>query len=210
MSPYKGLSAISDASTRELEALYDDWASDYDADLTAWGYRAPAAVAARLAAREIESSRTMLDVGCGTGQSGAALRAAGFTNLVGIDLSRPSLARARARGVYRSLSCVDLTRSLPFADHRFEAVASAGVFTHVLDGHQLLTELLRVVRPGGSIVFSQRDDLWLERAYEDLLSGLERQGRCSVSWSEPEPYVPGHPEYGDKIQAIYVEMEAIA
>ncbi len=210
MSPSKGLSAISNASKRELEALYDEWAGDYDADLAAWGYRAPDAVATRLAARKIDPSRTLLDVGCGTGQSGMALRAEGFTSLVGIDLSRPSLARARARGVYRSLSCVDLTRSLPFADDRFEAVVSVGVFTHVLDGHQLLTELLRVVRPGGWIVFSQRDDLWLERSFEDLLSGLERQGLCSVAWSEPEPYVPGHPEYTDKIQAIYVEMKASA
>ena len=206
----EGLSSLSDAPQGDLEALYDGWADGYDADLAAWDYRAPDEVAARLAALRIDAGGAVLDAGCGTGGSGAALRSAGFTNIVGIDLSHESLARARTGGAYRSLIRVDLMRALPFADDRFEAVVSVGVFTHVTYGRQLLTEFLRVVRPGGSIVFSQRTDLWHERSFESLLSGLEREGVCSVRWSEPQPYLPDHPEYGDEIEAIYVEMRARA
>lgn len=202
----KSLASLADAAPGELEAIYDGWAEDYDADLESWGYRAPDAIASRLAARRIDAAGTVLDAGCGTGRSGAALRKLGFDNLLGVDLSGDSLLRAQKSGAYRSVIRVDLTRALPFVDDRFEAVVSSGVFTHVFDGAQLLTEFLRVVRPGGSIVFSQRSDLWAERSYDSLLSGLERQGHCSVNWSEPQPYLPGHPEYGHEILAIYVEM----
>ncbi len=202
----ENLSSFIDATPRELEAFYDDWSEDYDADLDAWGYRAPDVVASRLAARGLDAAETVLDAGCGTGRLGAALQKLGFDNLLGVDVSWDSLERAQKRGVYRSVVQIDLTRELPFVDDRFEAVVSTGVFTYVHDGLQLLTEFLRLVRPGGSIVFSQRSDLWAERSYDSLLSGLEREGRCSVNWSEPRPYLPGHPEYGSEILAIYVEM----
>ena len=202
----ESLSSFTDATTRELEAYYDDWSEGYDADLDAWGYRASDVVASRLAARGLDAAETVLDAGCGTGRSGAALQKRGFDNVLGADVSRDSLVRARKLGVYRSMIQVDLTRPLPFVDDQFEAVVSAGVFTHVPDGVHLLAEFLRIVRPGGSIVFSQRSDLWAERSYDSLLSGLEREGRCSVSWSEPQPYLPDHPEYGNEILAIYVEM----
>ena len=35
----ESLSSFTDATTRELEAYYDDWSEGYDADLDAWGYR---------------------------------------------------------------------------------------------------------------------------------------------------------------------------
>ena len=204
----ESLSSFIDATPRELEAVYDDWSEDYDADLDAWGYCAPDVVASRLAARGLDAAGTVLDAGCGTGRLGAALRSLGFDNLLGVDVSGDSLARAQKQGVYRNVVRIDLTRELPFVDDRFEAVVSTGVFTYVPDGVQLLNEFLRLVRPGGSIVFSQRSDLWAERSYDALLSGLERDGRCSVSWSEPQPYLPRHPEYGDEILAIFVEITA--
>ena len=52
---------------------------------------------------------SILDAGCGTGQAGALLAAAGYTNVDGADLS-PEMREVAARlGVYRNLYRLDMT-----------------------------------------------------------------------------------------------------
>ena len=69
-------------------ASYDAWASDYDNDLTKWGYDAPTQAASILAqALDGFAEATILDCGCGTGMTGSALRAAGAAGtLLGVDM----------------------------------------------------------------------------------------------------------------------------
>ena len=77
----------------DVRALYDAWADRYDGDLDAWDYRTPADVAALLRDAQPDAA-CVLDVGCGTGRAGRALRAAGFASIVGCDLSPGALAHA--------------------------------------------------------------------------------------------------------------------
>src|SRR5436189_4290030 len=58
----------------------------------------------------------VLDVGCGTGRLGAAMRGAGFT-VVGVDVSAGMLSHARRRNVAAVCASVD---RLPFADSTFD------------------------------------------------------------------------------------------
>ena len=108
--------------------------------------------------------------------------------------------------VYAGLAVVDLTAPLPFADRRFAAVGSAGVFTYIADVGATLRELIRVTSTGGVIVFSQRTDLWKSRDTEATLDQLGESGICEVFSTEPQPYLPGHPEYGDTIGVIYTRL----
>ena len=71
-------------------SLYDSWAESYDESLRSWGYEAPEKTAQLLSdywggahARTIcqLDKLPILDCGCGTGLSSAALAASGFKNI---------------------------------------------------------------------------------------------------------------------------------
>jgi predicted TPR repeat methyltransferase len=83
--------------------LYDEWASTYDAALESWGYPVPPRVAEVLTSLGQTDASRILDLGCGTGLSGAALRTAGLGTkggVVGTDISNESLEISRAKGLY--------------------------------------------------------------------------------------------------------------
>ena len=74
---------------REVAARYDEWAKGYDDDLASWYYQAPAVVAETVLSRHPEAD-SVLDVGCGTGLVGRALRARGFGGrILGSTSRRP-------------------------------------------------------------------------------------------------------------------------
>jgi len=92
-----GLRSQSAADPGEIAALYDRWAAaDYDADLEAWNYEAPARAASIVAeALAGAAGARILDAGCGTGLVGAALRALDAGHIVGGDFSPSSVDVAR-------------------------------------------------------------------------------------------------------------------
>lgn len=204
-----GLAAQADAAPGAVAALYDDWVmSHYDADLAAWGYDAPARAAdmlSKLLSGSL-SERPLLDAGCGSGLVGAELRRCGLQPIVGGDFSAASVETARSRGLYSDVVQLDLNLPLRFADGQFRAVASIGVFSYLTDSEATVRELLRVVEVGGPVVFTQRTDLWDERNFDRLLSGLSDEGACDVTVSHAEPYLPLHPEFGAGIGIRYATL----
>lgn len=182
----------------EVRALYDAWADRYEVDLDAWDYRTPADVAALLRGAQPDAAR-ILDAGCGTGRVGRSLRATGFASIVGCDLSPNALEHASATGAYEALVEVDLQQlPTPFADGEFDALSCVGVLTYLPDTEATLREFFRVVRAGGTIAFSQREDVWGERGCRVLIDGLVSEGVCeALGISEPRPYLPKSEELGD-------------
>ncbi len=200
----EGLSAQFDASPADLMALYDDWASGYDADVASWGYEVPAWLTGALQQHDGPHG-LVLDAGCGTGGLGVALAAAD-REAVGVDFSGASLDLAASRHVYSGVLQADLNQPLPFAANTFAAVGSAGVFTYLPDIAPVLTELIRVTMPGGLIVFSQRTDLWEQRDSGSAIAQVVADETCDATISDPQPYLPGHPEYGDDIGVRYTAI----
>jgi predicted TPR repeat methyltransferase len=208
----KGLAAQFKANPTQVASLYDDWvASGYDADLVAWGYDAPR-VAAGLVVEALSTRRSgdlggpVLDAGCGTGLVGTELRRLGVDRITGGDFSPASVDTARSRGVYDEVVALDLNAPLDFADGRFRAVTSIGVFTYLTDSAATMSELLRIVEPSGFVVFTQRTDLWAERDFDLLVSSFVDAGRCAATVSAPSPYLPGHPEFGEHIGIRYTTL----
>jgi len=205
----EGLAAQFDAAPADVAALYDDWVvTRYDADLAAWGYRAPAR-AAEMMSKLISTSTSaapVLDAGCGSGLVGAELQRRGLFPIIGGDFSAASVETARSQGIYSDVIHLDLNRPLHFADGAFRAVASIGVFSYLTDSGATIRELLRIVQVGGPVVFTQRTDLWDERHFAQLLRDLGDEGVCDVAISPPEPYLPLHPEFGSAIGIRYVTL----
>jgi len=101
--------------------------------------------------REFGDARTILDVGCGTGDFGR-LRPSPEYAVFGVDVD--ALAVEQAQRFERAvLVDVDAER-LPYADGTFDAVLAKDILEHVKDPGQLAREVYRVTRPGGVIVAS--------------------------------------------------------
>jgi predicted TPR repeat methyltransferase len=179
------------SDAREVAGRYDEWAQSYDDDLASWSYQAPAVVAETVLTR-LPTVGTVPDVGCGTGLVGRALRARGFGGRVlGLDISPASLEIAGRSGAYDSLDQADLQQRLPMGDNSVDAVVCVGVMTYLPEVEALWREFARVVRSGGLVVATQREDLWLPRECQAVADLLEGEGLWgSVEVTGPAPYLP--------------------
>lgn len=83
--------------------------------------------ATRDALREVPRDASCLEVGCSAGGFLAVLRAAGFSNVTGSDISlEPLLSQPKPRALVHA----DAYR-LPFCDGAFDMVATAGTLMHL-------------------------------------------------------------------------------
>ncbi|MFN2617242.1 MAG: class I SAM-dependent methyltransferase [Thermoleophilaceae bacterium] len=90
----------------------------------------------------------VLDLGCGDGRLTAELDA---EQLTAADVSEIALARARERLPQARLVQLEPDQALPFEDSEFDFVLCAETLEHVRDVQLLLSELRRVLRPGGEL-----------------------------------------------------------
>jgi len=99
--------------------------------------------------------RTVLELGCGTGNDAARLAGEGYT-VTATDLSAEAIGQARARyGSTVRFAVADMTHRLPFADGSFDAVMS-NVALHMFPDdvtRAVFAEVGRLVRPGGLFLF---------------------------------------------------------
>ena len=94
----------------------------------------------------------VLDVGCGTGQLGAAIASEGY-DVFGVDLSSSMVARARERGLAGTYAGV--TTALPFAADSFDLALTVATLHHLETPRRVaatIFEMGRVVRSGGFVV----------------------------------------------------------
>jgi predicted TPR repeat methyltransferase len=188
---------------------YDTFAEGgrYDETFREWGYVGPQTAAAIMRNYVPVDSR-ILDAACGSGLTGTAMRNLGYRHIEGIDISEPLLRLAEQTGAYERVTRVDMQAfPLPFDDGTYDAVCFIGALTY-FETPEILRQLCRIVRRGGRIVFSQRDDIMRDQDYGDKLDELQREGLWTrVFGTEPMPYLPNHPQYGTRIKVQYFVYE---
>ena len=100
------------------------------------------------------SGRRILDAGCGSGPLAEALREKGAV-VSGFDASAAMVDLARQRlGGDADVRVADLGEPLPFADDEFDVVVASLVLHYLQDWAGPLTELRRVLKPGGRLIVS--------------------------------------------------------
>ncbi|HMM41410.1 MAG TPA: methyltransferase domain-containing protein [Thermomicrobiales bacterium] len=109
-------------------------------------------------ALRVRTSDTVLDLGCGVG--GTAVMLAGQTGarVVALDASAMMLRRARAAAPSGASLCwvrADARATLPFQSDSFDAAYAESVVA-LLDPDFAISELARVLRPGGRLVLNER------------------------------------------------------
>ncbi len=104
----------------------------------------------------------VLEAGCGTGAQTAILaRRSPGARITAVDIAADSLAAARERLAamggrdvhFQQADCV----RLPFADHHFDHVFICFVLEHLAHPENVLRELKRVLKPGGSLTVIEGD-----------------------------------------------------
>ena len=138
-----------------VKELFDAYAPRFDADLQdRLGYRTPTLLAALLDRAGVapDGSRRVLDLGCGTGLSGVALKPLA-KRMTGLDLAPRMLAEAAKRGIYDTLEEADLLAWLPRQKGRFDLVA-ADVLNYLGDLGPALHAIAAALTPGGVAAFS--------------------------------------------------------
>ena len=164
------------ASRHELSKNYDDWASDYDADMQSTGYIHPAIIVGLVARYVANPAATILDAGVGTGTIGQLLSILGYTNLQGVDMSDGMLAKARIRNIYTDLRQGILGEPLDFKTAVMDCIVSTGTFTTGHAPASAFDELVRIVKPGGHLIFTVGTVVWEEAGFAAKLVALEGAG----------------------------------
>jgi ubiquinone/menaquinone biosynthesis C-methylase UbiE len=95
--------------------------------------------------------RRVLDLGCGKGRFAMPMAADGAT-VIGLDRSGAMLSGGTGPG-----RVLGSARRLPFADGAFEAVIAIEVFEHLPAIDEVLSEVRRVLRPGGVLAIVDKN-----------------------------------------------------
>lgn len=162
-----------------------------------WAYFAPMEMITSMPAARlvkfagIRPGQRVLDVGCGTGVVAVTAARLGAT-VTGLDLTPQLLERARQNSQIAEVQ-IDWregdAENLPFEDNSFDVVLSQ--FAHMFAPRpaRALSEMLRVLKPGGTIAFSTwPPDLMMGR----MFSLLSRYA------PPPPPGVAPPPQWGDR------------
>ncbi len=138
-----------------VRTLFDDYAPRFDRALVGHlGYQAPERLVAALAALGERRFASALDLGCGTGLMGAAIRDR-VDRLTGFDLSVGMLKLAARRGVYDRLAAGDAADLMAAeAENAFDLVLAADLLPYVGALTPLFAAVARVLAPGGAFAFS--------------------------------------------------------
>ncbi len=148
--------------TGELERMagFEDWY---------WWHRGRQTIVRRILARYAPPRARILDVGCGTGATSAAL--CGFGTVCGIDMGPAALRHARARGLAVARGSAE---KLPVRPAALDVVVALDVIEHLDDDRLALREILRVLRPGGVLLATVPAYAFLWSSHDEALGHRRR------------------------------------
>jgi SAM-dependent methyltransferase len=134
-------------TTGRVQAYYDDLWEQLPGGLE------PPDLAQRRAflLAHVEAGARVLDLGSGEGAFTAALAEAG-ARPVGVEVAARAVERARAAHPGLEFRHVPIAEPLPFEDASFDVVWVSEVLEHVADTARFLSEVRRVLAPGGLLL----------------------------------------------------------
>jgi predicted TPR repeat methyltransferase len=145
------------APVQYIEKVFDDYADRFDTHLVqVLKYEAPGKLVELVNQHLTPSAEkwNVLDLGCGTGLVGSAI-APFARQLVGVDLSARMLEKARARNVYQRLERQDLlTMMRSEKASSYDVIVAADVFIYLGKLDEIISEIKRLLCPGGVFAFS--------------------------------------------------------
>ena len=180
------------APIQYVESVFDGYADKFDIHLQqVLKYEAPEKLVALVNKHLMPTSEkwNVLDLGCGTGLVGVTI-APFARHLVGVDLSAKMLKKAHARNLYKRLEHLDLlTMMMSEKASSYDAIVAADVFIYIGKLEEIISEIKRLIAPGGIFAFSVEspDSLSIEAATQG--SHQEYQLRNTGRYSHSIEYI---------------------
>ena len=193
--------------------LFDQFSADYDSRMLGQlAYGAPQILRglADMLGLPHRAPLAILDLGCGTGLSGAAFQDLA-SRLDGIDLSPAMAEKARAREIYNEVIIGDIETVR--TDHRYDLILAADTLVYLGDLATLFRATTQALAPGGTFLFT------VERKESDGFElGPKRRWRHSEAYIRVESEAAGcdvagllecHPrtEAGVPVEGFAVALE---
>jgi len=140
--------------------FYDDWCDKYDEDLVIVGnYTGHIKCVEAFLKLGLDRKVNILDLAAGTGLLGAEVQSHGYENVDGLDASLGMLGQARKQQIYQDyiVAMVEGLGSIPINDSTYDVVMSSNGFAPGQIYPAAIPEILRVMRPGGYLLWTMRE-----------------------------------------------------
>ena len=131
---------------------------------------------------ELEGRKRILDVGSGKGAFAGKLARAGH-DVVGVDPSAKAASIARAYVDSSGKVVLGVGEALPFSPASFDRAVSVCVLEHTRDDSRVLSEISRVLKPGGTFALSV-DCLDSPHVSERFRRHYREEYRCNRLYSD--------------------------
>jgi ubiquinone/menaquinone biosynthesis C-methylase UbiE len=132
----------------------------YGEDFQHQGWRGLAEQKEIVALASRRPGANVLDIACGSGGASLALVAATSCRLTGIDIEPAGIAQAVLHAAAAGLAdraifkVADCNAQLPFADCSYDVVVCIDAILHLRDRVASLKDWARILKPGGTVMFS--------------------------------------------------------
>lgn len=178
-------------SPTETRDHYKKWASSYDDEVGNQGYATPKRVAEALWSIKPDTDLPILDYGCGTGLSGAALSEVGYRMIDGMDPTPEMLQGAEAKGVYRKLTGFEITDPNPLEAEGYPAITAIGVIGTGAAPPETFDMLMNALPKHGLLAFSFNDLTLSDHSYISRLGDWLDMGHARLLFRENGPHLQG-------------------
>jgi SAM-dependent methyltransferase len=143
-----------------------------------WWYRNTRALMADLLRPWLDTDLRILDAGCGPGGNGAWLARHG--QVIGVDTAQDAIEFVRARRPTTAPVQASAAH-LPFHDETFDVVVAITLLYTVPDDAAAISQLARVLTPGGALFLLEPAFRSLRRAHDVTVHGLRRYRRDELA-----------------------------
>lgn len=150
----------------------DEYRVMFETEDNYWWYRGLRTLVQNVLARYAPREVAILDAGCGTGANLQMMQRYGHA--IGIDLSAQAIEFCRARGIPNDRAFQASLTGLPFCANLFGLVVSFDVICNIPDDTQALSEIARVLKPGGRLITQLPAYQWLWSTH-DVAVGHQRR-----------------------------------
>ena len=166
------------ANAHYVRHLFDQFSSDYDARMLGPLRYAGHAILRQLAdlVLPVKENLAILDLGCGTGLSGAAFHDMA-ARLDGIDLSPAMIVKARERDLYNHLAVADIESALMDDGPAYDLLLAADTLVYLGDLVPVFAETARRLKPDGYFLFTVE-----KSEFETFELGPKRRWRHSETY----------------------------